>query len=426
MQSTVRSRQPLVDARTIRRRSKSSRGHFRWISILGWGSGVFLLALFFAAFSLPGYTAIPAQARASWTQSTFRMASAQSAGTPVVSITPSASPTSLASPADAPVNASRALVRIYQLDASQYNTPQDATTWAYSACSAAALTEVINAWGNYHYRIADILRVEASVGAITPALGLTTEAGIATTAAKFGFQTSWGHTLSLDQVIAAANRGTPVIVSWPPETYDGGHIVVVTGGDAHTVRIADSSRYDRTSLSREQFSAWWRGFSAILTPSPYNIMGKPTISAAYINQILASAHSPAAGLGQTIIDLGKQYGIDPVFLVAIFQHESAFGTTGEARVTLSPGNERCIKERPCIDQDRGGYAQMKSWTDGFDRLNFLLLNGYVRGQITGQYLVTIDQIIPIFAPKGDGNDTQAYIQLLKQNVVIMRQQSQAA
>lgn len=435
MQSTVRSRQPLVDARTIRRRSKSSRGHFRWISILGWGSGVFLLALFFAAFSLPDYTAIPAQARTSWTQSTFRMTSAQPAGTSVVSITPSASPTSLASPADVSVNASRALVRIYQLDASQYNTPQDATTWAYSACSAAALTEVINAWGNYHYRIADILRVEASVGAITPELGLTTEAGIANTAAKFGFRTNWGHTRSLDQVIAAANSGTPVIVSWPPQTYAGGHIVVVTGGNATTIDLADSSKYDRTNLSREQFSVWWRGFSAILTPTSFNVMGPPTINAAYINQILARAHSPAAGLGQTIVNLGRQYGIDPVFLMAIFHHESDYGTTGEARFTFSPGNERCIKERPCVNNSmppgpcqngQSCYAQMKNWADGFDRLCFLLLDGYVRGEITGSYMVDIDSIIPTFAPKGDGNDTQAYIQLLKQDVVTMRQQSQAA
>lgn len=396
---------------------------------------VLLLLVFLALCFLPE-RATPVDAN-TWSSQVITVSSGQSQAVPTPTgvqpqTTASAVPTNRVSPTGQTINASRALVRINQLDDSQYTSLADATTWKYSACSAAALTEVINAWGNYHFRIADILKVETSIGAITPGLGLTTEAGIANTASQFGFQTDWGHTRSLDQVIAAAESGTPVIVSWPPQTYDGGHIVVITGGNATTVYLADSSKYDRTSLSRTQFSAWWRGFSAILTPTQFNIMGVPTISAAYINQVLANAHSPAAGLGQTIINLGRQYGIDPVFLIAIFQHESAFGTTGEARFTFSPGNERCIKERPCVNnltppgpcqEGQSCYAQMKDWADGFDRLYFLLLNGYVRGEITGHYLVNIDQIIPIFAPKDDGNDTQAYIQILKQDVITMHQQS---
>ena len=434
MQSTTRSRQPLFPARDAQRH----RVHrtFRRGPLLCLGGGILLLALLLVVFELPGYTAIPVQAHSSWSQSTFTIPVASATGTVLIQKTaPVPIPTSQATPSVPTFNASHALVRLYQLDGSQYNSLADANTWSYSACSAAALTEVINAWGNYHYRIADILKVEANIGAITPALGLTTEAGIANTAAQFGFQTSWGHTRSLDQVIATANAGKPVIVSWPPATYEGGHIVVVTGGNATTVNLADSSRYDRPSVSRAQFSAWWQGFSAILTPSPYNIVGKPTISAAYIDRVLTNAHSPGAGLGQTIINLGKQYGIDPVFLIAIFQHESAFGTTGEAHFTFSPGNERCIKERPCVnnltppgpcESGQSCYAQMQNWPDGFDRLCFLLLNGYVRGEITGNYMVDIGEIIPTFAPKDDGNDTQAYIQILKQDVVTMRQQSQIA
>src|ERR1700686_4399711 len=75
-------------------------------------------------------------------------------------------------------------------------------------------------------------------------------------------------------------------------------------------------------------------------PSSYSVLGSPTVSAAFINQVLAANHSPAAGKGQALFDDGVNYGIDPVFALAFFMHESSFGTTGIARTTLSLGNER--------------------------------------------------------------------------------------
>jgi len=145
---------------------------------------------------------------------------------------------------------------------------------------------------------------------------------------------------------------------------------------------------------------------------PYSVLGKPTISADFINQVLASYNSPAAGKGQTLYNLGVKYGIDPVIALAFFMHESLFGTTGEARATLSLGNSRCIPTRPCIDQDRGGYAQMYSWEDGFDQFYKLIRNLYV-----AQWgLVTIDQIIPTYAPNSDGNNEKEYIAALKYEI----------
>ena len=162
-------------------------------------------------------------------------------------------------------SASQSLVRLSQLDPGQYASGQEFSTWAYSACSAAALTEVLNAYG-HHFRVTDILKVESRIGEITPQLGLLEEVGIQRTAAQFGFNTSWGHSLSLDQVIDIANHGRPVIVSFPPARYDGGHLLVVTGGNSSTVYLADSSLWNRHSLSRSQFLQWWEGFSAIVTP----------------------------------------------------------------------------------------------------------------------------------------------------------------
>lgn len=152
----------------------------------------------------------------------------------------------------------------------------------------------------------------------------------------------------------------------------------------------------------------------------YVVIGKPTISASFINRVLATYGSPASGKGQALYTLGVKYGIDPVFALAFFLHESRFGTRGEATVTLSLGNERCIPDRPCIDQDRGGYALMESWEDGFEHWYMLILSGYVQGKVTlplvGHVCTTIDQIIPVYAPRSDHNDVAAYIAAIKSAV----------
>lgn len=163
------------------------------------------------------------------------------------------------------LNASQRLVRISQLDPNQYSSPDEFNTWAYSACSAASMTEVFDAYG-LHLRITDVLQVEARIAEITPTLGLLRPEGIQNTAARFGFKTVWRNSWALDQIIALANKGTPVIVSFPPDRYDGGHILVVTGGDSDYVFLADSSLWNRHSLTRSQFLGWWEGFGAVVTP----------------------------------------------------------------------------------------------------------------------------------------------------------------
>ena len=146
--------------------------------------------------------------------------------------------------------------------------------------------------------------------------------------------------------------------------------------------------------------------------SSYVVTGKPTIGAQFINRVLAASGSPARGKGQSLYTLGVKYGIDPVYALAFFLHESRFGTTGEAIITLSLGNERCIQDRPCIDQSRGGYAQMYSWEDGFEHWYMLIRYLYIQQW----HRVTVDQIIPKYAPSSDHNDVAAYIQAIKHAV----------
>ena len=77
----------------------------------------------------------------------------------------------------------------------------------------------------------------------------------------------------------------------------------------------------------------------------YSVVGPPTMAAGLIDRVLLAYRSPARGLGSVIYHQGVKYGIDPVYALAFFWHESDFGTTGEARITYSPGNERCVADR---------------------------------------------------------------------------------
>ncbi|HVB20573.1 MAG TPA: glucosaminidase domain-containing protein [Ktedonobacteraceae bacterium] len=133
----------------------------------------------------------------------------------------------------------------------------------------------------------------------------------------------------------------------------------------------------------------------------YCVTGKPTVSATFINQVLAFYHSPARGLGATIYALGVKYGINPVYALAFFMHESRFGTLGVARSTLSPGNLRCAPGFPCIN----GYRAYSSWAQGFAGWYSLIRNLYVNQW----HKTTIEQIIPTYAPAGDGNNPATYM-----------------
>ncbi len=159
----------------------------------------------------------------------------------------------------------------------------------------------------------------------------------------------------------------------------------------------------------------------ILAPE-HSILGKPTMSAAFIDRVLAAAHSPAAGSGQTFYDAGVTSGIDPAWSLSFFHHESDDGTTGEARVSLSMGNMRCLGPgyEDLHPMCRDNFAWFPSWKDGIVAWYCMMLNGYVRGGITGSPCSTVERIIPTYAPSSDGNDEQAYINAVIASVAAYR------
>lgn len=169
------------------------------------------------------------------------------------------------SPFSGVAGASNALLRVSQLDAAQYTSPQDYNTWALSACSAASMTEVINAYG-HHYHIADILKVEAGLGEISPDQGLLESKGIDRTVEHFGFKAIWLTGDSLDKVIDVANQGRPIIVDFPPDRWTGGHLLVVRGGNSKHVYLADSSQLNMQVMTHTKFMQYWAGQAVAVIP----------------------------------------------------------------------------------------------------------------------------------------------------------------
>ncbi|EFH87268.1 glucosaminidase domain-containing protein [Ktedonobacter racemifer] len=142
-----------------------------------------------------------------------------------------------------------------------------------------------------------------------------------------------------------------------------------------------------------------------------SILGTPSISAAFIDKVLAHYGSPAAGTGKALYEDGDMYGIDPAFALAFFWHESTFGLYGAAHATKSLGNIICTSGYPsCI----GRFRAYSSWEAGYLDWFRLLKSEYIpRG------LTTVDAIIPVYAP-GSENNVPAYVSAVKQMVAALR------
>lgn len=165
-----------------------------------------------------------------------------------------------------PLTASQRVVRINSGAANQYATTYEHDVWEYSSCSGIAMEMVMNAYGR-HLIASDVLQEELKLGVWNVQLGLLRDEGIAMTAAYFGFNADLSHSRMVQDIVAIANKGHPVIVSVRDAYYfPGGHIMVVRGGDNHYVYLADSSPANFPRMSYSMFLGMWSGFSAVLTP----------------------------------------------------------------------------------------------------------------------------------------------------------------
>ena len=153
------------------------------------------------------------------------------------------------------------------------------------------------------------------------------------------------------------------------------------------------------------------GCSSSAGASASGVIGSPSLSAAFVDQVLSVYHSPAVGLGRALYADSLHFGIDDVYALAFFWHESTFGRYGTAAVTHSLGNIVCTVGYPsCVGRFRA-YAswQAGAW-DWFD----LLATQYLPHGLT-----TLERIVPTYAPASE-NNVAAYIQAVKAAVATWR------
>ncbi len=157
--------------------------------------------------------------------------------------------------------ASSRIIRVDSAVRGQYYSDYQWQVWSWSSCSGISMEEVMDAYGR-HLIAADVLQVESDLGVWDTYNGLTGgEAGIAKAASYFGFRAVPNPPRTVQDLIAVANKGFPVIVGVP------GHILVVRGGDSNNVYLVDSAPADRTIMSRAEFANWWDNFSVELLPN---------------------------------------------------------------------------------------------------------------------------------------------------------------
>lgn len=94
----------------------------------------------------------------------------------------------------------------------------------------------------------------------------------------------------------------------------------------------------------------------------------------------------------------EEYGINPIFVVGVMNHESAHGTSDLAKNNYNFGG---IKKNSRVPDSKNGWAKFNSPEDGVKDL-FTLLNLYTKGEIGSDgKLTTFMDILKIYAPASD-------------------------
>jgi hypothetical protein len=251
------------------------------------------------------------------------------------------------------------------LDAALYST------WNSSTCSTSSMTMVINSFLGSNFRISDILRIQSGIGKITAAGGLIGKGdGIKATieavnkAYGLNFTVSSSSDYTLDDIIAMANQGQPIIVDLPGQGSgvahpfsSGGHYLVVIGGDDKQVQVADSSGANHQWVPREQFLGWWdttraqKGLSIIVAPKMVLNLSNYVISG---NVCQANTLQLSADKMQWVNAArtdAKKYGLSESCFVNQINQESGFNSS--KRVVSRAGAQGIAQFMPGTAQGMG-------------------------------------------------------------------------
>jgi hypothetical protein len=161
-----------------------------------------------------------------------------------------------------------------------------------------------------------------------------------------------------------------------------------------------------------------RGYRDVMVVNTggYNPLGPVSISRTTFRQFLQELNSPALPEADAMYQACVDEGCDPAVMVAFFEHESSGGRQGVAVYTKSIGNIRCTDGYSCYTTDgNGSFRKYNTWAEGvrdWARLLQMYKNDWKR--------VTLEDIIPKYAPQADNNNEAAYIAAVKKRVDDLR------
>lgn len=119
------------------------------------------------------------------------------------------------------------------------------------------------------------------------------------------------------------------------------------------------------------------------------------------------------------VEVPQKYRIDPRFALAFFIHESGAGTNPKwaghmpyGKTTKNIGNIICSRNwsGECFKR----FRVYKTWQEAIEDW-CILMWAYALGMANGKPLVTVEQIVPVYAPDVE-NDTEAYILAIRKLV----------
>jgi len=160
---------------------------------------------------------------------------------------------------------------IYQGDPTiGWDNQQQYNLWWPSACSPAALTMALRAWGD-PVNIGAVLDRLIAHQAITPEHGLLHPEALETVAKEYGFHAITFWRWSIEDVAAVTGQGAPVLVDvvdakrqTPYPGFVVGHWLLVTSVASDHIEVGDSSGYHIHALSPDVFHTLFTGIGVVI------------------------------------------------------------------------------------------------------------------------------------------------------------------
>jgi hypothetical protein len=156
-------------------------------------------------------------------------------------------------------------------------------------------------------------------------------------------------------------------------------------------------------------------------PAPGQIPGdviarSPTVTVSEIERVLERVNSPILPYAGDVYVSGVQYGIDPVFALAFWMKESREASDGSVAASdHNPGYTEGLSGDPRC----GRWACWPTWPEGIAGWFH-----YMRVFFVDRGIVTVESILPIYAPSSE-NNTSGYIAFVLYWAGIWRAESAA-